>query len=249
MNLMADNSNDRPEGIKLQAYLARAGLGSRRRCEDFIAEGRVAVNGEVVRHQGIRITDEEVSFDGRLVYQTRKHVYIALNKPVRCVCTSSDPEGRPTAVDLVRNAWPGRIYNVGRLDYMSSGLLFLTNDGDFTRRMTHPSAGIPKTYLVETRENIETDMLLRWKQGTVVEGVRYRIDDFTLKNPRRVLLTLKEGKNREIRKLFGSERFKIRRLHRVSIGPVSVNNLKPGEYRFLNSEEVSRLLDSGVKTK
>lgn len=245
---MADNTQD-AGGIKLQAYLAKAGVGSRRKCEEYISEGRVTVDGEIVWKQGVRITDEKVSFDGRPVFPAKKMVYIALNKPVRYLCTGSDPEGRKLAVDLVRKAWPGRIYNVGRLDYMSSGLIFFTNDGEFTKKITHPSSGILKTYLVETREDIPLDMLEEWKRGVIVDGVNYKIEEYQLKMPKRVLLTLREGKNREIRNLFNSKRFKIKKLHRVRIGNISLGNLRSGEYRFLTDAEVKKLLKTGEKRR
>jgi 23S rRNA pseudouridine2605 synthase len=176
-------------------------------------------------------------------------VYIALNKPVRYLCTSSDPEGRAMAIELVRTAWPGRVYNVGRLDFMSSGLIFFTNDGEFTKKITHPSSGILKTYLVETREDIPTEMLDQWKKGVTIEGVRYKIEEYNLKMPKRVSLTLREGKNREIRNLFNSKRFKIKKLHRTRIGNISIKGLKTGEYRFLTETEVNKLLKTGDKHK
>ncbi len=240
-----DKKKDDNKGIKLQVFLAKAGIGSRRKCEEYISDGRVSVNGEIVIHQGARITDEKVSFDGRLVYTAKKMIYIALNKPVRYLCTSSDPEGRPLAIDLVKGAWSGRVYNVGRLDFMSSGLIFFTNDGEFTKKVTHPSSGILKTYLVETREDIPREMLDQWKKGVSIEGVKYKIEEYNLKMPKRVSLTLREGKNREIRNLFNSKRFKIKKLHRTRIGNISLGSLKNGEYRFLTETEVARLLKTG----
>ena len=242
-----DKNND--EGLRLQVYLAKAGIGSRRKCEEYISEGRVTVDGETVFQQGLKITDQKVSFDNRVVHPAKKTVYIALNKPVRYLCTASDPEGRATAIELVRKAWTGRIYNVGRLDYMSSGLIFFSNDGDFTKKMTHPSSGILKTYIVETREDIPAEMLAEWKNGVMVEGVKYKIEEYEIKTNKRVSLTLREGKNREIRNLFNSKRFKIKKLHRIRIGNISVQGLKPGEYRFLTETEVKKLLKSGAAKK
>jgi len=244
---MDKKSDDK--GIKLQVFLAKAGIGSRRKCEEYISDGRVTVNGEIIIQQGVRITDQTVNFDGRDVHPAKKMIYIALNKPVRYLCTSSDPEGRSLAIDLVKRAWSGRIYNVGRLDFMSSGLIFFTNDGEFTKKITHPSSGILKTYLVETREDIPREMLDNWKKGVTIEGVKYKIEEYNLKMPKRVSLTLREGKNREIRNLFNSKRFKIKKLHRTRIGNISIGNLKTGEYRFLTDTEVSKLLKTGDKRK
>ncbi|HAK45061.1 MAG TPA: rRNA pseudouridine synthase [Spirochaeta sp.] len=247
---MADNKhNSSDEGLRLQVYLAKAGIGSRRKCEEYISEGMVTVDGETVFTQGMKITDQKVSFKGRPVFPARKMVYIALNKPVRYLCTASDPEGRPTAVELVRKAWPGRVYNVGRLDYMSSGLIFFTNDGDFTKIITHPSSGILKTYIVETREDITPEMLNEWKKGITVEGIKYKIEEYELKTPKRVSLTLREGRNREIRNLFNSKRFKIKKLHRIRIGSINIGGLKAGEYRFLTETEVKKLLKAGASKK
>ena len=247
---MADNNpKSSTEGIRLQVYLAKAGIGSRRKCEEYISEGRVSVDGEIVFTQGVKITDEKVLFDGRPVFPAKKMVYIALNKPVRYLCTASDPEGRPTAVELVRKAWPGRIYNVGRLDFMSSGLILFTNDGDFTKAVTHPSSGILKTYTVETREDIPKEMLDEWKKGVTVENVKYKIEEYDIKTNKRVNLTLREGKNREIRNLFNSRCFKIKKLHRTRIGNISIKGLKSGEYRFLTDAEVKKLLKTGVSGK
>lgn len=244
-----DKNINADEGLRLQVYLAKAGIGSRRKCEEFISEGRVTVDGKIVFQQGTKIIDQKVSFDGRAVYPTKKMVYIALNKPVRYLCTASDPEGRATAVELVRKAWPGRIYNVGRLDYMSSGLIFFSNDGDFTKKITHPSSGILKTYTVETREDIPVEMLAEWKRGVLIEGEKYKIEEFDIKTNKRVSLTLREGKNREIRNLFNSKRFKIKKLHRTRIGNISIQGLRTGEYRFLTDTEVKKLLKSGVSKK
>ncbi len=237
--------DDNKEAIRLQVYLAHSGIGSRRKCEEFISQGRVSVNGKIVREQGIKITDDSVSFDGRPVYPAKKKIYLALNKPIRYVCTSDDPDGRPTALDLVKNAWPGRIYNVGRLDYMSSGLILFTNDGEFTKIITHPSSGVLKTYLIETREEIKDEDLEEWKKGVRVKGIKYQISDFSKKSPYKVEVTLAEGKNREIRNLFASRLYKIKKLHRIMIGNISIKGIKPGEYRYLNDKEVSRLLRSG----
>jgi len=244
---MAKNMTD--EGLRLQVFLAKAGIGSRRKCEELISEGRVTVDGEIIFKQGTKITDQKVSFDGRVVYPAKKMVYIALNKPVRYLCTASDPEGRPLASELVRKAWPGRIYNVGRLDFMSSGLIFFTNDGDFTKIITHPSSGILKTYIVETREDITVEMLNMWKKGVTIEDVKYKIEEYDLKTPKRVSLTLREGRNREIRNLFNSKHFKIKKLHRIRIGNINVKGLKGGEYRFLTETEVKRLLKTGAIKK
>ena len=236
------------EEIRLQVYLAKSGVGSRRKCEEYISEGRVAVDGKLVFKQGEKIKiSQSVKFDGRAVYPDKKMVYIALNKPVRYLCTANDPENKSTAYELVKKAWPGRIYNVGRLDYMSSGLIFFTNDGDFTKIITHPASEIIKTYTVETREDIPLSLLEEWKTGVRIDGIKYKIEDFSLKTNKRVNLSLKEGKNREIRNLFNSKRYKIKKLHRIKIGNISIKGLRTGEYRFLTDAEVKKLIKLGEK--
>lgn len=229
----------RKEGLRLQLYMARSGVASRRKCEFIIAQGRVRVNDQRVTQPGVIITDEEVTLDGRTLKPLKTYVYLALNKPKGYLCSNSDPQGRPLAVDLLKNTWPSRLYSVGRLDFLSSGLIFFTNDGDFTRCVSHPSAKIEKEYLVETREEIPEDFLKHCKKGLTVNGIHYRIQGYTYLSHKRVKLVLTEGRNREIRRLFLHRRLKIKELHRLRIGRIGICGLKSGEYRFLSSKEVS----------
>ena len=242
-----DKDNKDRTGMRLQLYMARCGVASRRKCEEIIAEGRVKVDGRTVVKPGTIITDQQVILDGRPLNLVKENVYIALNKPTGYLCSNADAEGRPLAVDLVKNAYSGRLYNVGRLDFLSSGLIFFTNDGDFTKQVTHPSAQVEKEYLVETREEIPEDFLKQCKKGLTVEGVHYRIKHYTYKAPNRVRLTLTEGKNREIRNLFMFKRMKIKKLHRLRIGGVVLKGMGAGEYRFLSRKEVDSLMKSAKK--
>ena len=230
---------DKPkEGLRLQLYMARSGVASRRKCETIIAQGRVRVDGFRVVKPGTIVTDEEVTLDGRPLRPVKNHVYIALNKPSGYLCSNADPQGRPLAMDLLRNAWSSRLHNVGRLDFLSSGLIFFTNDGGFTRLISHPSAQIEKEYLVETREDIPEDFLKQCKKGITLDGIHYRIQRYTYKAPTRVKLILIEGRNREIRRLFMHKRMKIRKLHRLRIGRVGIKGMGSGEYRFLSRKEI-----------
>ncbi|MBI9100816.1 MAG: rRNA pseudouridine synthase [Spirochaetales bacterium] len=233
---------DNEEGLRLQVYMARCGIGSRRKCEEYIADGRVKVDGRTMMKKGCRITDEKVSFDGRNIYPVTEMKYFALNKPTGYLCTSSDPEGRPLALDLLKDVYSGRLYNVGRLDFMSSGLIFFTNDGNFTKKVSHPSAQIEKEYVVETKEKIEKEFLEACKKGIIVKGVNYKIDRWEYKTPFKVKLILVEGKNREIRNLFMSQNMKIKKLHRIRIGGVRITGIPTGQYRFLTKKEIDSLV-------
>lgn len=226
--------------MRLHVYLARSGIASRRKSEGLIAAGRVRVNDRVVTEQGTQVgPDDRVYFDGREIHITRQKYYIALNKPAKVLCSNRDPEGRPLAVDLVRTDIPVRMFTVGRLDFMSTGLVFLTNDGEFADAVMHPSSGVEKEYVVETREPVPREMLEEYRQGLRIEGVTYTLKSFDYRNGRKVHLVLEEGKNREIREVFMARKIKVKRLHRVRIGPVKLSGTRPGSYRSLTEKEVA----------
>ncbi len=237
--------------IRLQVFMARSGVGSRRRCEKLIAEGFVKVNGIKVLTQGYKVTpDDIVTYQGRDLKATHKQIYIALHKPTLYICSNSDPEGRNLAIDLLKGDFPVRLYNVGRLDYLSTGLIFFTNDGEFARIVSHPSSGIDKEYLVETKKKIEEDILNEFQTGVWIDSVFYKIVSYVYKTPFKVRLVLQEGKNREIRRFFQSRNYKIKKLHRIRIGPVSLGNIPSGGYRFLTDKEVHWFLKKkGSKKK
>jgi 23S rRNA pseudouridine2605 synthase len=229
--------------IRLQVYMAHAGVASRRKCEEIIALGKVTVNGTVITKPGFKVSkDDEVIFERRRLFPVKNHVYIALNKPVKYISSMHDPEGRDLAVDLIKSDYSGRLYNVGRLDYMSSGLLLFTNDGEFARKISHPSSGIDKEYLVETKELVKEADLLSMKKGVWIGGELYRIRSFTTTGGRRVKIVLLEGKNREIRKIFSRFNYNVKRLQRTRIGAVELKGMAPGQYRFLGEKEVKKLL-------
>ena len=235
---MSSANSDKP--IRLQLYLARAGVASRRKSEEFIADGRVRVNGRTIREQGVLVSDRDhVTFDGKPVRPAKRHVYLALHKPPHVLCTNSDPQGRPLAVDLVKDAYHLRLHSVGRLDYLSSGLILFTNDGEFTRVVSHPSAEIEKEYLVQGANHIPDDLLNRFKAGIEVEGVRYQIRSYRRKNSHSAYLVLIEGKNREIRRVLQHGGIKPKRVHRVRIGPVKIDGLASGRFRELTAKELS----------
>lgn len=232
---------------RLHVYMASCGVASRRKCEEMIAEGRVAVNGQTVSRQGEKIdpASDVVTVDGKRLAQTTTRLYIALNKPAGFICTSQDPLGRPLAADLLGSiARKNRLFSVGRLDFSSSGLILFTNDGSFAREVAHPSSGIEKEYLVETKRPVTRELLEQFRAGVVFKGVHYRIERYTIKGPMRMAIVLREGKNRELRNMFAARRIQVRRIHRMRIGSVVLGQLAPGEFRFLARREVAGLLDS-----
>lgn len=237
--------------IRLQLYLARAGVGSRRACEKLITDGRVTVNGSIILEQGVKVSEEDrVCFDGRLVKPMVRKIYLALHKPSGFLCSNSDPDGRPLAKELFEDAVPQRVFNVGRLDYMTSGLIFYTNDGDFSRLMTHPSNPLEKEYLVTTKKEIPQALMEDFHKGLTVEGVHYRCKSYEILSSHRVRIILQEGKNRELRKVFQSRNITIKKVHRVRIGSVRLTSIAPGHFRMLKEQEVERLIElaTGKKT-
>ncbi len=236
-------------GIRLQLFMARSGVGSRRKCEELIAEGFVKVNGKTVTTRGFKVSENDiVTYRGRVLRATKKRIYLALHKPALYICSSSDPEGRNLAIDLLKGEFPVRLYNVGRLDYLSTGLIFFTNDGTFAKIVSHPSSGIEKEYLVETKQKIDEEILESFLKGTWVEGVFYKIVSYSYKTPYKVKLVLNEGKNREIRRFFQSRNLKIKKLHRTRIGIVSLGKIPQGGYRFLTEKEVQWFLKKRKKS-
>jgi 23S rRNA pseudouridine2605 synthase len=232
------------DGERLQKVLARAGLGSRRVCEDLIADERVTVNGEIaVLGRRVDPEHDRIEVDGVRVLATDDYVHYLLNKPPGTVTTASDPQGRPTVVQLVP-AEP-RVFPVGRLDLDTEGLLLLTNDGELTQLLTHPSHGVVKTYLAEI-EGEPTPATLR----TLREGVD--LDD-GITAPAKVTLVqqrgesaaveigIHEGRNRQVRRMFEAVGHPVLRLVRVRIGPLADRSLSPGEWRALTSAEVRSL--------
>jgi 23S rRNA pseudouridine2605 synthase len=230
--------------MRLHVYLARSGIASRRKCEGLIAAGRVSVNDTVVTEQGTRVGPEDrISLDGNEVHITRQKYYLALNKPAKVLCSNRDPAGRPLAVDFVRAEIPVRVFTVGRLDFLSTGLIFLTNDGDFADAVMHPTSGVEKEYVVETKDPVPKEVLEEYRHGLRVEDTVYTLKSYEYKNARKVHLVLEEGKNREIREVFMARKIKIKRLHRIRIGPVKLGALRPGAHRELTEREVAWFLE------
>jgi 23S rRNA pseudouridine2605 synthase len=239
--------------MRLQVFLAHAGVASRRTAESLIAQGKVTVNGNKVTAPGSKVLPgDEVRFDGRSVKIESRLLYLVLNKPPLYICSSSDPQGRPLALDLLpayRQSGTGeagspssiRLYNVGRLDYLSTGLIIFTNDGEFAARLGHPRAQIEKEYLVESTSPIPDKVLEEFERGLIIEGILYRARQIERTGRKSLRVVLIEGKNREIRRVFSHFHLHPQRLQRVRIGPVCLGSLKEGDSRPLTAEELAKL--------
>jgi 23S rRNA pseudouridine2605 synthase len=226
----------------LQVYLAHAGVASRRAAEEIITAGRVSVNGVVVSGQGSKVLPgDTVLLDGKPVRTESRLVYLALNKPPGYICSSSDPQGRPLAIELLPGEIKERLYNVGRLDFMSCGLIFFTNDGAFAARLGHPRSGLEKEYVVEATGHIPDELIEAFEKGINIEGERYKALAVERLDSRSVRVVLIEGKNREIRRVFSHFHLHPMRLRRVRIGPVKLENLEEGKSRPLKKFELAAL--------
>jgi 23S rRNA pseudouridine2605 synthase len=224
---------------RLQVYLSHAGVASRRKCEELILQGRVRVNGSLVKKLGTQVEPEDsVRLDNREVFPEKKNFYIVLHKPKAYITSRSDPEGRPVIFSLLGDAIGARLFSVGRLDFRSSGLVLLTNDGEFARFVSHPSSQIEKEYSVDTKKEIPQDLLYQVLRGIEKDGVRYRIKRFKHFGPRRANLVLTEGKNREIRNIFAYWNIPLKRVHRIRIGRIFLKNLPSGHFRHLSATEI-----------
>ncbi len=233
--------------MRLQKYLALSGVASRRNSEKLIAEGRVAVNGHVITEMGVQVDEmtDKVTVDGNPVaIQEEKH-YIAYNKPIGEVTTVSDPEGRATVMDKFHD-YPVRLYPVGRLDYDSEGMLLLTNDGDMMNNLLHPSHEVEKAYLVKVSNHVSEETIRRLRAGVT-------LDDGRLTSPAEVrlvryeafssvvLVTIHEGRNRQVRRMFSAVGHEVVSLKRIGFAGIMLHDLPRGQWRRLTDVEVRRL--------
>jgi 23S rRNA pseudouridine2605 synthase len=240
-------SGPEEKAVRLQVYLAHAGIASRRSCEALIAAGRITVNGRVITVPGEKVLpSDEVRLDGRPVQPETRLRYLALHKPPGYICSSRDPQNRPLALDLLPREIRERLYNVGRLDFLSSGLIVFTNDGEFAARVGHPRAGIEKEYLVEASGRIPDAVPEAFAAGVTIDGVCYRAREIEKTGQKGLRIVLVEGKNREIRRVFSHFHLHPVRLHRIRIGPVLLGELEAGDSRPLSEKEIRALLDMAV---
>lgn len=234
------------EGERLQKVLAAHGLGSRRACEELIADGRVSVNGTVAPlGRRVELGRDQIEIDGVALRITPGLVYYLLHKPAGVVSTSSDTHGRPTVVDLVPSE--PRVFSVGRLDLDTEGLLILTNDGDLAHQLTHPSFHVEKEYLAHVQGEVTKGQLRTLREGVELEDGRTAPAGVSQVSPGLLRIVIHEGKNRQVRRMCAAVGHPVVRLVRVRIGPLSDRALKPGEWRALSHEELT-LLEASKST-
>ena len=233
---------------RLQKYLAECGIASRRKCEEYIIQGKVQVNGKTITELGVKVNPEKdkITFEGKNVKQEERKVYILLNKPIGYVTTSDEQFGRDKVLDLVKVR--ERVVPVGRLDMYTSGALILTNDGDFVYKVTHPKHEITKTYTVTVKGIIKNEEVEQIRKGV-------KIDDYTTrpakvkilktdeeKDISRLEITIHEGKNRQVRRMCESVGRRVIALHRSKIGNIGVKDIELGKWRYLKDFEVKTLI-------
>ena len=237
---------------RLQKILSHAGFASRRAAEKLIAEGRVTVNGKPVREMGTKAdpAQDDIRVDGRRVKGPERLRYILLYKPAGYVTTRSDPQRRRTVMDLIGGVRE-YVYPVGRLDYDTEGLLLLTNDGDLAAMLTHPRHEVERTYEAHVSGVPDDDAIDRLRRGIPLDGRRTQPADVVLLNKRPndregiLLITIREGRNRQVRRMLEAVGHPVRKLRRTKIGPVSDRRLRPGEWRDLSPKEVAALQRGG----
>ena len=239
-----EQNYDPNEPLRLNKFLANAGVCSRREADEFIQAGVVTVNGEVVTELGTKVLRTDViRFHDNPVTMEKK-VYVLLNKPKDYVTTSDDPQQRKTVMDLVKNACPERIYPVGRLDRNTTGVLLLTNDGDLASKLTHPKYLKKKIYHVYLDHNVTAHDLQRIAEGVILDDGEIKADEVQYADPvdkKQVGIEIHSGKNRIVRRIFESLGYKVTKLDRVQFAGLTKKNLKRGDWRYLTDEEVDRL--------
>lgn len=232
---------------RLQKYLASCGVASRRKCEELIVQGKITVNDKIVTELGFKIDNEkdEVKYNNKVVTVEERKVYILLNKPEKIITSVSDEKGRKTVLDLIKVN--ERIYPIGRLDYDTSGLLLLTNDGNLYNRLMHPRNEVIKTYIAKVRGIPTEKDIIHFENGVDIGDYITAKASFKIikkeKNNAVVEIKIHEGKNRQIRRMCSAIGYPVITLKRIAIGNVTLGNLKVGEYRFLKDEELNYLMN------
>ena len=224
--------------MRLNAFIARAGVASRRKADDLIKAGRVTVNGEPGQLNTFVGADDDVRLDGKPLTKQRV-AYVLLNKPAGVVTTARDPQGRRTVVDMV--SYPARVVPVGRLDAETTGALLLTNDGDLAHRLAHPRYEVDKVYEIECWSQPTDGDLQRLREGVELDDGRTSPADVRRIDGAHIELVLHEGRNRQVRRMFEAVGHRVKRLHRSRYGPLTLEGLEPGAWRELEASEVERL--------
>lgn len=236
--------------MRINKFLAMCGLGSRRKCEEFVTGGRVKINGRVATNLALDINPQKdiVMVDGQRVSHESEMLYFMLNKPKGYVTTMKDEHNRPTVMDLVKLKDGKRVFPVGRLDYDTEGLLLFTNDGDLANALTHPSKKVPKTYVARIKGVIENDDLIKLSKGVELDDgentmpCKVRLLEFD-ENSSRVEIVITEGKNRQVRRMFEAIGKEVEFLKRTQIGPIRLGGLTRGKFRPLKKDEIRYLKD------
>lgn len=231
---------------RLQKVIASYGYASRRKAEDLIRHGKVLVNGKVITELGTKVeTNDIISIDGVIINKDVKHEYYLLNKPRQVISSVTDKEGRITVTDLINT--DARIYPVGRLDYDTTGLIILTNDGDFANMLMHPSYEVEKTYVAKLNKILDKDDINKLKKGIVIDNRKVEIRRFKVrkkdneKNTSIIELTIVEGRNHIVKRIFESMHIDVMKLSRVGYAFLTLDGLKSGEYRQLSIKEIKKL--------
>ena len=232
--------------MRLQKYMAECGVASRRRAEEMIAAGQVTVNGQKITQMGVQVEEgDEVRLNGKLIRPETEKRYVIYHKPAGEVTTVSDPEGHKCVLDHFRD-YPVRLYPVGRLDYDSEGLLLLTNDGALTERLLHPSHQVDKTYLARVSGTVTPETAKRLRAGVMLDDHKTAPAKVRIVKQEAlaalVLVTIHEGRNRQVRRMFEESGHQVLQLRRVRFGPLELGDLPRGQWRELTAEELRRLL-------
>lgn len=236
--------------MRINKYIALCGVASRRKADDLIASGRVKINGKVVKEMGVNVSKEDkVEVSGQPISLEERKVYLIINKPTKYLSTVTDDRKRATVIDLIKDKYPERLYPVGRLDYETEGLLILTNDGNLTNKLTHPKHEVKKTYVVGFKGRLQNHQVAALEKGVVVDEYRTqpcKISDLRVyMGSTKCKITIQEGKNRQIRKMFATQGYEVKELRRISIGAIELGDLKVGEYREVTKEELKYLKTLG----
>ena len=232
--------------MRLQKYIAQCGVASRRAAEKIISQGGVRVNGEIIDFMGFEVDPktDTVEVDSKVLHEEKKKYYIMLNKPKNYVTTVSDDLGRPTVMELVEDI-DARIYPVGRLDFETSGLLLMTNDGDFANSVTHPASEINKVYIAVTDKPLDEEQLNALREGVIIDDFKTspaRVENLKkVKYGFEVKITIHEGKNRQVRKMLEAVGARAVSLKRISVGSITLGNLPEGKWRKLSDAEINKL--------
>ena len=230
------------EEIRLQKFMADCGVASRRKCEEIILQGKVKVNGIKVTELGTKVTeDDEVSVDGKVIKKVFKKVYIAMNKPVGFITSVSDEFDRPTVINLVEDEIHTRVYPVGRLDFDTEGLLIMTNDGELTYKLTHPKHLVYKTYVATLNDVPHPKDIEKLKKGVFIDGRKTQPPKVNWLRDNIVEISIFEGRNRQVRKMFEAIGYEVVNLQRIAVGNLTLGNIPLGRWRHLSNAEINYL--------